>query len=366
MTAFLIIAVFMAAIAATAVAWPLLRKRESRLVGAAAGLLVMAAAAGLYPLWSNWNWHEAPAPEPAASPQVLAMVAELERKMQAAPNDIKGWLLLGRSDIALERVDDAVTAFQHAHRLDADNVEALLGLGEALSMRAGGNITPSAGQLFERAVSLQPDNPRALLYSGFAAATRGDRAAARMRWLALKALNPPPEIDAMLDQRIAELGTADLAAAGGGPGATGAGAGSGSAGAMPGPATSATPAAAGQGAAAQSGAQATVNLSISPALKSRLTAGTPLFVFAREPGMQGPPLAAKRLTSAAIGTQIHLSAADSMVPGRVLTAGQKVSITARVSFSGQPLPAAGDLYGELTYDIGHDGVRDLVIDRVTQ
>ncbi len=273
MTAFLIIAVFMAAIAATAVAWPLLRKRESRLVGAAAGLLVMAAAAGLYPLWSNWNWHEAPAPEPAASPQVLAMVAELERKMQAAPNDIKGWLLLGRSDVALERVDDAVNAYQHAHRLDADNVEALLGLGEALAMRAGGNITPAAGQLFERAVSLQPDDPRALLYSGFGAATRGDRATARKRWLALKALNPPPEIDAMLDQRIAELGTADLAAAGGGPGATGAG--SGSAGAMPGPATSATPAAAGQGAAAQSGAQATVNLSISPALKSRLTAGTP-------------------------------------------------------------------------------------------
>ncbi|HTB30158.1 MAG TPA: tetratricopeptide repeat protein [Steroidobacteraceae bacterium] len=364
MTAFLIIAVFMAAIAATAVAWPLLRKRESRLVGAAAGLLVMAAAAGLYPLWSNWNWQEAPAPAPAASPQVLAMVAELERKMQAAPNDIKGWLLLGRSDIALERVDDAVTAFQQAHRLDADNVEALLGLGEALSMRAGGNITPSAGQLFERAVSLQPDDPRALLYSGFAAATRGDRAAARTRWLALKALNPPPEIDAMLDQRIAELGTADLAAAGGAPGATGAG--SGSAGGMPGLAAAATPAVAGQGAAAQSGAQATVNLSISPALKARLTADTPLFVFAREPGMQGPPLAAKRLTSAAIGTQIHLSAADSMVPGRVLTSGQKVSITARVSFSGQPLPAAGDLYGELTYDIGHDGVRDLVIDQVTQ
>ena len=82
--------------------------------------------------------------------------------------------------------------------------------------------------------------------------------------------------------------------------------------------------------------------------------------------MQGPPLAAKRLTGAAIGTQIHLSAADSMVPGRVLTAGQKVSITARVSFSGQPLPASGDLYGELTYDIGHDGVRDLVIDRIAQ
>ena len=55
-----------------------------------------------------------------------------------------------------------------------------------------------------------------------------------------------------------------------------------------------------------------------------------------------------------------------MIPGRALVAGQKVSITARISFSGQPLPAAGDLYGELTYDVGHDGVRDLVIDRVAQ
>jgi cytochrome c-type biogenesis protein CcmH len=89
-------------------------------------------------------------------------------------------------------------------------------------------------------------------------------------------------------------------------------------------------------------------------------------VFAREVGGQGPPLAAKRLTSAALGSQIHLSAADSLMPGRALAAGQKVSITARISFSGQPLPAAGDLYGELTYDVGHDGARDLVIDRVAQ
>jgi len=91
-----------------------------------------------------------------------------------------------------------------------------------------------------------------------------------------------------------------------------------------------------------------------------------LFVFAREPGGQGPPLAAKRLTSAALGSEVRLSAADSLLPGRSLVAGQKVSITARISFSGQPLPVAGDLYGELTYDVGHDGVRELVIDRIAQ
>src|SRR5580693_608139 len=125
MAAFIIVAVCMAAVAATAVAWPLLRSRRSRWVGAGAGVAVMTSAAVLYPLWSNWNWHQTPPPA-QASPQVLAMVAELERKMDAAPNDINGWLLLGRSDVALERVDGAVSAYEHAHRLDANNVEALL------------------------------------------------------------------------------------------------------------------------------------------------------------------------------------------------------------------------------------------------
>jgi cytochrome c-type biogenesis protein CcmH len=91
-----------------------------------------------------------------------------------------------------------------------------------------------------------------------------------------------------------------------------------------------------------------------------------LFVFAREPGGRGPPLAAKRLSTAAIGTRVSLSAADSMIPGRVLQSGQRVSVTARVSFSGQPVPSAGDLYGELSYEVGSDGMRNLVIDRVAE
>jgi cytochrome c-type biogenesis protein CcmH len=97
-----------------------------------------------------------------------------------------------------------------------------------------------------------------------------------------------------------------------------------------------------------------------------LVSEAPLFVFAREPGSQGPPLAAKRLSTAAIGTQVHLSPADSMMPGRALAAGRRVSVTARVSFSGQPVPTAGDLYGELSYDVGRDGARNLVIDRVAE
>jgi cytochrome c-type biogenesis protein CcmH len=354
MNTFLIVAAVMAAIAAGAVSLPLLRDRQSRLLGALLAVLVIGASAGLYPLWSNWNWHPPAQSEAAAGPDVAAMVAKLEKRLQEEPNDLKGWLMLGRSYLTLNRLDDAVVAYDHAYRLDPKNVVAVMGLGEAMSLRAGGNITPRAAQLFEEALALAPADPKALLYGGFAAAVRGDRALARTRWQALKEMHPPEQIVQMLDARIAELGPpAGSPATGGTAEAAPAG-------------TNASPTGTGSSAGGLSGADVTVNISIAPALKSRLVSEVPLFVFAREPGGQGPPLAAKRLTSAAIGSQVHLSPGDSMIPGRVLEKGKQVSITARVSFSGQPMPSAGDLYGELSYEVGRDGVRNLVIDRIAE
>ena len=349
MNTFLVIAAVMAAVAASAVALPLIRHRQSRVLGALAGVVIIGAAAGLYPLWSNWNWHAPAQSQAAAGPDVAAMVAKLEKHLQDEPDDLKGWLMLGRSYIALNRLDDALVAYDHARRLDAKSPEAAMGLGEAMSLRAGGEITPPAAQLFEEALSEAPGNPQALLYGGFAAASRGDRALARSRWETLKGMHPPPQIVQMLDARIAELGAPGSGADSSGVAPTG---------------TNASSAGTNASDGGLSAADVTVNISIAPALKSRLVSEAPLFVFAREPGSKGPPLAAKRLTSSAIGTQVHLSAADSMLPGRALSNGQQVSVTARVSFSGKPVPSAGDLYGELSYDVGRDGARDLVIDRV--
>jgi len=349
MTTFLVIAAVMAAIAAGAVAWPLLRDRHSRVVGALVSLIVIAASAALYPLWSNWNWRTPPQAAGAGGPDIAAMVGKLETRLRDQPNDLTGWLMLGRSYVALNRLDDAIVAYDHAHQLDAKNAEAAMGLAEAMSLRAGGEITPAAAELFEQALALAPSNPKALLYGGFAAAVRGDPERARSRWEALKALEPPPEIVRMLDARIAALGLPPAGA----PAAAA-------------PGTNASPAGTSTSSGGLAPAEVTVNIRIAPELKSKLVAEAPLFVFAREPGVQGPPLAAKRLTSSAIGTQVHLSAADSMMPGRVLASGRQVSVTARVSFSGQPVPATGDLYGELTYDVGRDGARDLVIDRVAE
>ena len=371
MNVFLVIASLMAAIATAAVVWPLLRSHR-RLEGGLAALLMLGLSAGLYPLWSNWNWNTPPIVAEAgaanAGPDVGPMVAKLEKHLQEAPEDTKGWVMMGRSYLELQRFDDAVTAFEHAKQLDAKNIDAKLGLGEALSMRSGSQITPEAAKLFEEAMTLEPQNPRALLYGGFAAAVRGDVSLARTRWQTLKASHPPPELEKMLDARLAELASMPGGVAGSASAntnantnasateaATGVSAGDANAGGV-----------AGAGVRAGAGAEARVNISIAPALKNRLKDGALLFVFARNPGGGGPPLAAKRLTVAQIGTEVTLTAADSMMPGRAITAGQQVQVMARVSFSGQPTPVAGDLYGELNYNVGVDKTRELVIDRIAE
>ena len=178
MSTFLIVAALMAAIAAAIVAIPLLRDKRSRIIGALAALLVAGAAAGLYPLWSNWDWHSPPVQaQSMPAPDVLAMVAKLEQHLRDDPNDLPGWLMLGRSYLALQRMDDAVNAYERAHSPQRQQHRSGVGAWARPSACAPADRSRrEASQLFEDALKLEPDNPKALLYGGFAAATRGDRA----------------------------------------------------------------------------------------------------------------------------------------------------------------------------------------------
>ena len=134
MSAFVLAAAVMAALAAAIVALPLLRDKKSRVAGVLAAVLVAGAAAGLYPLWSNWDWN-APPPQPETAvpaPDVMAMVAKLEQRLRDNPSDLAGWLMLGKSYVALQRLDDAVTAYDHAHQLDAKEYRWHSGSGRSV------------------------------------------------------------------------------------------------------------------------------------------------------------------------------------------------------------------------------------------
>jgi len=293
----------------------------------AAAVLIVGSAL-LYVTWSNWPWRTATAPD---SPQ--SMVARLARQLERHPQDVPGWLMLGRSYTVLQEYPLALRAYERADRLsDGKNADALTGEAEALTLNDDTELDGRAARLIERALVVAPESGKALFLGAMVAARRGDLPLARQRFTKILALNPPDNIRTILVQQIAAI-DAQLAS----PGA---------------PATAAT-----------AGAPTVrVRVTTSPRLNTQ-TGDFPLFVFVRNPRLAGPPLAVKRLSSH-FPQDVELTAADSMIPGRVIGAGTTVEVVARIARSGIPVGARGDPFGELTYKVGQDGQASLVIDRL--
>ena len=92
----------------------------------------------------------------------------------------------------------------------------------------------------------------------------------------------------------------------------------------------------------------TVEVSLDPALRDRVSDGDTVFIFAR--ALQGPkmPLAAMRSRVVDLPVTVTLHDGQAMVPNMNLSAFEEVVVGARVSLSGQPVPQSGDLQGEVS------------------
>ena len=121
--------------------------------------------------------------------EVLAMVANLEARLAAEPDNFQGWLMLGRSKLTLNRADGAIEAYRQALDLaparTPQEIEAITGLADALLERAMGVVTPEVRQLMFRLAELAPDDPRPLYFAGLADAQAGDYNTALERWRVL-------------------------------------------------------------------------------------------------------------------------------------------------------------------------------------
>jgi len=375
MVTFLLLAGVLIIAGVVVVAVPLLRRSPTQLPAApwaalgAAGVLVIGSAV-LYAALTNWSWHAAPADD---SPQT--MVARLARELERNPQDLNGWLMLGRSYVVLEQFPLALRSFERADRLaGGKSAEALVGEAEALTMSDESELDGRAGRIIEQALALDPNSGKALFFGAAAAVRRGDLALGKERFEKLLSMNPPEQIRPILQQQIDGLTQRMAAAANGGGGPAMAGANSGAGPAMRGataspgsagsPASASASAASASASAANANAAVRVHIELSPALSKAAPDAAPLFVFVRDPGQPGPPLAAKRLANRFPQT-VELTPADSMVPGRVFAAGQKVQVVARIARSGNPIAGSGDPFGEVAYLVGHDGLVNIVIDHLT-
>lgn len=126
-----------------------------------------------------------------ADQSILAMIAQVERHLEANPKDARGWEVLAPIYLRLGRFDDAVRARRHAIDYGGDTAQREADLGEALVAAANGVVTADAKQAFDQAATKSPDDPKARFYLGLAAQQDGDTDKAADIWQKLLKDAPP-------------------------------------------------------------------------------------------------------------------------------------------------------------------------------
>lgn len=320
--------ILMAAMSLVAIgfaAWPLYR--QQRRITALIALTIVGVAglsAGLY------HYNGSPGIS-SASAQLAGendMISALAGRLETAPNDLDGWLMLGRSYTAVGNFMGAADAFEKAMELEAgQNAQTLVSLGESLLSVSELGVVGRISTLFEDALVLEPNNSQALFYGGIGAFKRGNQTLAADRWELLLTLNPPAEIEGKLRHQIAEWrGEAPAALA--------------------------------------DAAVISADISVSPAALESLPGDAIVFVIARDPAQPGPPIAVVRRVLSDFPTTVALGDGDSMVAGRSLSAYVEFELIARVSVSGQPAAQPGDWYGSLLVNPAENNRVQLSIDQV--
>lgn len=302
----------MCVVATLFVAWPLYRKQQRLSATVAVSIaVIVAVSVGLYAYQGEPNLPSGRGAE--GPPDIEAMVESLAARLQDSPDDVEGWKMLGRSYMALQEFDEAVTAYERAVELEqSQNGQTLVDLAAALLERDKTGIQGRTAALLESALAIEPNNPSALFYGGIAALNRGDKELAIQRWEILLSLNPPDNIRGVLEQRIAEW--------------------RGEAPALQ-PAPQPSPS-----------ALVTASIAVPEDVSASLPATTSVFIIARDPAQPSPPIAVTRRQLSELPAEISLGDAQAMIPGRNLSMFAEFEVVARISVSGQPVAQSGDWF----------------------
>ncbi len=96
---------------------------------------------------------------------------------------------------------------------------------------------------------------------------------------------------------------------------------------------------------APAGSTVSGEVSLAETLRAKAAPGATLFIVAKSVDSPGAPVAVFRGTVSSWPIKFTLDDSQSMLPGRNLSSSGRVTIEARVSKSGQAMPASGDLQG---------------------
>ncbi len=293
------------------------------------GLAIPVLSVSLYLMLGHPKFlapQEAP-PAPSAAnggitqEKVETMVANLAERLRKNPSDARGWTMLGRSYMVLKRFPEAAEAFEHASRLLPNDAQLLAEYGESEMMLDPKELNPKAVELTNKALEIDPNNPKALTLGGAIAFEQRNFARVVALWSNLLSQLPPDSDDAKAVESGIEGARAAAKAAG-----------------KPLPEPKIKPQAA-------SAATVSGSVTLAPELESKAAPEDTLYIFAQAASGPKMPLAILKIQAKELPLRFSLDDTLAMAPMMKLSNFKTVIVGARISKSGNAMPQSGDLEG---------------------
>ncbi|MEY2948120.1 MAG: Cytochrome c-type biosis protein CcmH precursor [Pseudomonadota bacterium] len=288
--------------------------------------------------------------------QLLQLAESLAQKLNDKPDNLQGWVMLGRTYRTLEKFDASVQAYDRALKLSADD-DLKLERVEVLAMKSQGNFEGEPWNVIRDILQRDPQNYGALLMAGSASYSHEKYADALKYWQQarkpLAADNPDvPGLDEAIASVQQKLGMPAQVAKG------------------PSAQINATqPAASAPSAntsgAASNGLTVSGQVSIAEALKGKVKPSDVVFIYATPANGERMPLAIFKTTVAQLPLAFTLDDSTAMTPERKLSGAGEVLVKVRVSKSGNAMPQSGDLVGTLgPVKVGAKGLKLEIKDQI--
>ncbi len=290
---------------------------------------------------------------------ISSMVESLAARLRENPEDIEGWVMLGRSYAIMERFDDASATYAKLVQMVPDNPQFLSDYADMLAMINNGSLLGKPAEMITRALAIDPNFPKALALAGTLEFEQDKFDQAVAYWERLLSAIPA---DSRLHKSVSDsiVQAKSLAMRSKGESAPVQLAQNSNVG---------TDATAGSSSAEKQEISAGVpsisgSVTLDPSLADKVSPDDTLFVFAR--ASQGPkmPLAILRLNARDIPVSFKLDDNMAMTPAMKLSSFPEVVVGARISKTGQAIPASGDLEGHSDPVKIGDGEVSITIDHV--
>lgn len=228
----------------------------------------------------------------------------LQRRVQADPHNVEGWLTLGLGFMQAREFGPAKEALARAVELSPSDIQVAMTYVQASIMSQQGAMDSLAANLLNGILQREPNHQGALLMLGMGSLRGGDNAtalAALTKLRILRAAMPAAEADSEADQRIAGL-IAEASSAG--------------------------------EVAVAADTLYRIEVTLAPEIARAIPANATLFIFVREPAGMPMPIAAVGQPVAQFPMSIALNDRHSLNSARLLSSFEDVVVSAKISTNG--------------------------------